>query len=849
MLKFYTLLAICTLLCLSTQAQFSQPGELDTTFNFGRPHSFFTDPANPQPGKSANGTIITMVRQPDGKILIGGSFTIYNGIDRNCIARLNADGSLDSTFNPSLGADVDVYSIALQPDGKLIIGGFFTSYNGIGRNYIARLNADGSLDASFNPGTGANDWVLSLALQPDGKLLIVGYFTSFNGVLRNRIARLNVDGSLDPTFNPGTGANNWVWSLALQPDGKVIIGGQFTSFSSISRNHIARLNSDGSLDLSFNPGTGANDVVYSLFLQPDNKVLIGGDFTSYNNLTRNRVARLNSNGSLDLSFNPGSGVNNTVFSFALLPNGKLLIGGSFTIYNGTALQNIARLNANGSLDGSFNLGSGVLGSPASISSILIQPNGKMLIAGGFSIDNGAVRNRIACLSINGSLDISFNPSIGANNWVSCLALQSDGKVIIGGDFISYDNTVRNRIARLNDNGSLDTTFNPGIGANAIIETIILQADGKILIGGEFTNYNGVTQNRIARLNPNGSLDSTFMPGSGADGRVRVIALQSDGRIIVAGDFSIFGGLFKRKITRLNSNGSMDVTFNSSIGIDGGLNNFIYALAVQTDGKILIGGDFTSFIFNFRNHIARLNSDGSLDMSFNPGTGANGWVYSLYLQPDGKVLIGGEFTSYNGTVRNRIARLNTDGSLDSTFNPGAGSNYRVSSVVIQPEGHIITAGNFTSYNNVSRNYITRLNVDGSLDSTFNPGQGPNWSVQSVALQPDGKVIIGGFFTSYNGIYRPSIARLLTKSISVGIPLNDVLNLPQSIVYPVPFLEELKIKARFPFSYELLTIYGIMKIKGTTNTYEATINTGNLARGIYLVRVTFNGQSQIHKVMKE
>jgi uncharacterized delta-60 repeat protein len=161
------------------------------------------------------------------------------------IARLNADGSLDSSFNPGTGVWYGaVYSVALQPDGKVLIGGNFTSVNGTNRNRVARLNANGSLDSSFNPGTGVSGQVLSIALQSDGKVLIGGLFTSVNGTNRNNIARLNANGSLDGSFNPGTGANGPVGSIALQPDGKVFIGGDFTTVNGVVRPRVARLYGD-----------------------------------------------------------------------------------------------------------------------------------------------------------------------------------------------------------------------------------------------------------------------------------------------------------------------------------------------------------------------------------------------------------------------------------------------------------------------------------------------------------------------------------------------------------------------------------------------------------------------------
>ena len=215
-------------------------------------------------------------------------------IYRHFLGRFNADGSLDGSFGLVIG-DRDSGSanaLAVQPDGKVLVGGTFFSINGTNRHGIARLNANGSLDNSFNPGTGANGNVSSLALQPDGKILVGGSFASINGANRNGIARLNADGSVDGSFNSGTGVNGTVHSVALQRDGKVLIGGLFTSVNGTNRNQLARLNASGSLDGNFNPGTGPDRVVRSIALQPDGNVLIGGDFTSVNGVVRLQVARL-----------------------------------------------------------------------------------------------------------------------------------------------------------------------------------------------------------------------------------------------------------------------------------------------------------------------------------------------------------------------------------------------------------------------------------------------------------------------------------------------------------------------------------------------------------------------------
>ena len=359
----------------------------------------------------------------------------------------------------------------------------------------------------------------------------------------------------------------------------------------------------------------------------------------------------------------------------------------------------------------------------------------------------------------GEIDPSFLTGVpaGADGTVNTTALQPDGKILIGGQFTTYNGTTVNRIARLNTDGILDTTFTTGTGADNSVNTITIQPDGKILVGGWFTTYNGTTVNGIARLNTDGTLDTTFTTGTGVDGAVSVIALQSDSKIFIGGDFYTYNGTTANRIARLNTDGTLDTTFTGT-----GANNYnVKAITFQPDGKILVGGDFIHYNDNPANRIVRLNTDGTLDTTFTIGTGASQVVYAVIIQPDGKILIGGQFLTYNGTTVNGIARLNTDGTLDTTFTAGTGiDNYTsVYTVAIQSDGKILIGGNFTTYNGTTVNYITRLNTDGTLDTTFT-STGTNSDVNTITFQPDGnKAIIGGSFTNYNGSSAAYLARIL------------------------------------------------------------------------------------------
>ncbi len=443
----------------------------------------------------------------------------------------------------------------------------------------------------------------------------------------------------------------------------------------------------------------------------------------------------------------------------------------------------------------------------------------------------------------GELDTTFNPNLGANTNVLTLALQPDGKVIIGGLFTSYNGTTRIRIARLNTNGSLDTSFNPGLGANDFIRTLALQPDGKVLIGGDFTTYDGVSRNSVARLNADGSLDATFNPGSGASFPVFSIAIQLDGKVLICGSFATYNGTPRNRIARLNSNGSLDTSFNPGSGAV----NWISALAIQPDGKVLIGGFFSSFNGVSRNCIARLNANGSLDMTFNPGTGANADVISLALQPDGKVLIGGYFNSFNGTTQNGIARLNANGSLDATFISGTGVIGLIYSFALQPDGKVLFGGTVGSYNGISRVGITRLNPNGSLDTIFNPGAGAI-EIWSFAIQPDGKVLIGGSFVSYNGTSRNRIARIWAGSGTLSYTAPEINN--QTIrLYPNPTQEYLTVESKEPFRYEWYSLAGKRLKASDLTPAQAELATDFLAPGTYILKIITSKGVETRKVVKE
>ncbi len=372
-------------------------------------------------------------------------------------------GSPDPTYG-AFGFNNTVYALAQQSNNQLLVGGDFTEADGVPRQRIARLNANGTMDASFllpSFTMGADGSVRAIALQQDGRILVGGLFANFNSVAQSYITRLNTDGTLDSLFNPGSGADNPVYALAetfVGGQSKVLVGGSFATIDGTSFNGIARLNSDGTPDSTFNPGLGANATVYALALQADGKVVIGGDFTAVNGNTNfNHIARLNTDGSLDFTFNPGTGASDSVRAITIQLDGRILLGGLFTSVNGnTNFNHIARLNADGSADTNFVSG---LGANASVSCIALQTDSRIVVGGQFTLFSGVTRNRITRLMPNGAVDPTINFGSGANNFVAAMVIQQDTiagyptnvpdeKIIIGGGFTQYDNQSHPYLARI-----------------------------------------------------------------------------------------------------------------------------------------------------------------------------------------------------------------------------------------------------------------------------------------------------------------------------------------------------------------------------------------------------------------
>lgn len=319
-----------------------------------------------------------------------------------------------------------------------------------------------------------------------------------------------------------------------------------------------------------------------------------------------------------------------------------------------------------------------------------------------------------------------------------------GQLIVVGDFENYRGLAANRVVRLNADGTLDAGFNSlPAGFTNVVNSVALASGGKLVIGGAF---NVANSRRVARLNADGTLDGTFVQNTALGGAVNAIAVDGSDNVVAVGEFTTPNV----RVIRFTSTGALDAAFNTNLGTGlTGTSLGAQCVVIDASSRILIGGNFTLFNGTARSGIVRLTSTGTNDATFIIGAGSNNMIFDIAIDASNRIMIGGDFTSFAGTGRNRIARLTTTGGLDATFNPGTGFNNTVNTIAMEPTtNNIIVGGGFSTYNGTARNNIVRILPAGGNDFRFNPGSGFTGGVIKVMVQADRKLVVGGQFTAFN-----------------------------------------------------------------------------------------------------
>ena len=709
----------------------------------------------------ADGSVRALVAQPDRKVLVFGSFTQLGGQPCTNLGRLNADGSLDTTFRPQFGTHYQdrIDSIVVQDDGRILVGGHFTWLCGQIRQNLGRLNPDGTLDAGFDPQVVGDPsgfgypcpLVEALALQADGKILVGGCFTTLGGHPRRNLGRLNPDGTLDTGFRADT--DSTVMSLAVQPNGMIVAGGFFSTLAGQPRAHLGRLYPDGTLDEWLQPSLDRE--VRSVIIDMSGRILVGGAFAWVDWLPRTNLARFWDDGTLDESFHPEASEPwpssaHWVDSLTAQADGDILVGGAFSLLNGEPRNGIGRLDDLGRLDLTFN--------PAPLPEraycFALQPDGGVVVGGGFT--NLAGR---ACANLG-----RLNPAGAVINEIIDFFV---GQNLLTWRRFGPSPEIQRATFEFSTNGTEWTLLGQGtrFGSEWVLVGVSKPVGGVVRARG-YTPESlvecyypdvWVTQlaNQVRCLGEDATFSVTVLsslplwyqwrhggleiPGA-TDPSLTLTNLQTWDEGSYAVMVSSPPG-FLRAYTY-----PADLTINCAtldLAFNPGPNAQVTALALQPDGQVLVGGYFTELGGQARERLGRLLPDGSVDVAFAPA--ANDGVRALAVQPDGKLLVGGYFTELAGQRRDRLGRLNPDGTIDLAFDPGADG--LVAALAIQTDGRILVGGNFTWLGGQPRAGLARLQASGAVDPDFNPGASS--TVSTLALTADGSLLVGGGFASLAG----------------------------------------------------------------------------------------------------
>ena len=645
------------------------------------------------------GTVTAVAVQPDGKILVGGyHLGVVGQTDATyCLLRLESSGQKDSTYegiSNSLGLvnQIQVYSVATNRFHARVTGSVPLPSNPETNQVVIWLDDTGRIThhRDLRAGTG-----LDSAIDSQGRLLLAATYISMEGGRQQGLLCYRSDGSLDPTFTPGAGPNQELATLALDAQDRIYIGGSFTAYDGQPCGRVLRLKTDGTRDDEFHPDPGVSDRVFEVQALANGSVRIAGVFGAINNMPCPGLAVLDSQGKTVAAYPAISLAHTTkakVLALALQKHDdKILVGGSFTGYRGVYCPNLARLNPDGTPDPSFEIGSG--------------------------FDGSEVRH---------------------------LSIDQDRFIMASGNFGVVQGCRATSLARLNPAGAFDATFRPVIqkfdGSLAELKQTLILPDRKIIVLGHLRRINGVSRDYVARLHTDGTLDTEYLA-----------------------ELSI------KATNNLPPYGPIPVS-----------SPIPYTCARQPDGKLLIGG---SVVYDnlSRGFLLRLDPNGLMDPSFQPTTLAtnvlilNGTVKKVHILADGKILVGGGFGEIiDGSFWSRprrvgLARFDPNGGLDSAFDPEMGAeNSGVECFDIQPDGKILIGGSFRRYNqpNIQDPHnalrLARVLTNGLQDLTFITTNAADSTVYALAWGDD-RAYFGGEFSSYQGTKMPGIGRLVAHSV--------------------------------------------------------------------------------------
>lgn len=764
------------------------------------------------------------------KILVAGNFINHNNVTgRNCLIRLNNDGTIDETFCQSAVDnklnDWRIFErVILQPNGKILLAGFNTSLN---KSWLFRFNEDLTIDNTFSNNISLNNIQnygninvddtpfydinhIAIAVQSDNKILV-------NCNDGNKIVRLNENGTLDSTFLAGgIILSDNVKCITTDSSNRIYVGGSFINTIFTGKNALARFNSNGTLDSTWNSPFASYQypVITSICIQPDGKVIYGGYEARYS-LYPVLFGVLNSNGTLNRQmlnhdyyppwrfFEPGSALR----AILLQSDGKILVGG----IDEFGIPFMLRINTNDTYDTNFNNTynrnhlTPNFGSCTGFYCMVVKSDGKVIGGGSINYIYNPGLNQKELL---GLMEIGEDLAYGTfhtnavdqskfNGTIYTIVPQqinNETKILIGGSFTNYGGAAgRNYLVRLNNDGTVDTGFCSSIvdngRFNAPIRSIVVDSSNNIYIGGDFTDYGAANRNKLIKISSSNSLDATFcsaaIDGGKFNNSVHAIAIQSNtGNIVVGGDFTNYNAIMNlNRLLMFSSSGAIDVAYSNAFSSNNKFNNIVRSISMQNTGIHVVAGDFTNYNSHAeRNFLVRLKPDYTIDESFCQKACDYGRfkdaIYTTVIQSDGKILVGGKFKDYDYyDKRDHLIRLNSDGTVDSMFCnyavDGSKFNNDVLKISLDSTHKKILVGG--SFNNSNYSYFLKLSSSGVIDTTFHKSvidTAVNGPVYAINIQSDNKLLIGGDFTDYNSVLkRDKLIRLKPLSNNLNILLNN------------------------------------------------------------------------------
>lgn len=657
-------------------------------------------------------------------------------------------------YNPLIEGLPDLFVVEYLDNDKLFISGEFVSVQDIKLEGAVLLNADGSIDEGFSREIISTGFIAAMAFDAEIEKYYVG------GNLQNisDIVRLNSDGTLDETFQPDTDING-VSHIGLQSDGKIIVISLTTDLG------ILRLNQDGTIDDTFNNNIGFDNVFFRLSdlqILADDKILFGGSFNTYNNEAVEKLIKLNADGTIDESFNFTGRLTDIAFpiinSVLPLSDGDIVISGSFNSIYSNIANSIARLNSDGSLDNDFIL-SGVIEDVfhRSIRAVL-DLDENILISG---IDPDFENYKLLRLLSNGELDNSFTDGEAAFNrslgTVSdpIIRVRNNGEIFYSSNHSRYGDHFSQRLSKLAADGNIMTDFNADIGGKASITAAKQLNDGSILLGGRYTSIDNIPANFIAKISPDGTLDTEFMDniGNGPNRPINSIETDNNGNILLGGGFSSFNDIPASLIVRLSSDGIIDQGFSSAVASStqgAGVTEII----VLDNNQIVIGGSF-NFIDNVRrNRIAILNNDGSLDPALNLDLSEELILQSLTLTENNNLLYAGNIRFDGGVI---IGMSDLAGNNLENFNITYDfDDLTIGTAAVMPETGIILVSTIGTGNEPDK--VIQFETDGTLlDDTSIITRGVS-GVSAIFPIDSDNILIGGQFSTVNQVNSRGIGKV-------------------------------------------------------------------------------------------